>query len=120
MTRRPTFPALLVAAVVLAAAGSYLTGYVFLWSTTRAPEHATPLTAIEVGLARGQDPQVRGQLLLSAAIGFGLVAATGAVLLVPAGDLCMARPASRAAPRSRGPGSLPTAESCSGARATDT
>jgi len=83
MTRRPTLPAILAAAVVLAAAGSYLTGYVFLWSTTRAPEHATPLTAIEVGLARGQDPQVRGQLLLSAAIGFGLVAATGAVLLVP-------------------------------------
>jgi type IV secretion system protein VirD4 len=72
-----------IAAIVFLGAGSYLTGYVFLWSATRSAAGATPWTPVRIALDSGHLPEVRSRLLGSAGIGFGLVGATGLVLLVP-------------------------------------
>jgi type IV secretion system protein VirD4 len=89
MTRAPSAEGshngwkLLVAALVAAATGLYVAGYLFLWSIGRPPLQATPLTPLQYGLHYGDRPDVRRSLAWTLVAGLGLSFGAGGLALRP-------------------------------------
>lgn len=74
-----TVGALLVSAV----AGSYLAGFLFLWSFDLNPWNATPLTVVQYALYYGDWPHIHGHLIWCSACSLLLVSAIPTALVWP-------------------------------------
>jgi type IV secretion system protein VirD4 len=89
MTRVPSaegslsVPKILVALLLAAAVGLYVSGYFFLWAIKEPPMAATPLTTLRYWHHYGDRSDVRRSLVWSLAAGMGLTFGTGALALIP-------------------------------------
>ncbi|MFM1990376.1 MAG: hypothetical protein RJA99_3333 [Pseudomonadota bacterium] len=84
MTAEPLSASRIAVAVAAALfAGSYLTGYFYLWATGREPMSATPIMAVEAGLSAAAAPGADPKLARSAAAGFGLAGLALGLVFMP-------------------------------------
>src|SRR5947207_3002223 len=79
----PSVPKILVALLLAAAVGLYVSGYFFLWAIKETPASATPLTTLRYWHHYGDRSDVRRSLIWSLAAGMGLTFGTGALALIP-------------------------------------
>lgn len=71
------------ALLLMAVAGLYVSGYLFLWAIRAQPLAATPLTPLLYGVHHGHRPEVRRPLLWSLAAGMGLSLGAGLIAVMP-------------------------------------
>lgn len=89
MTRAPSVeaslsPAKIIVALLLAAVvGLYVSGYFFLWSIKESPSQASPLTPIRYWYYYGDRADVRRTLFGSLVAGLGLTAVMSLIVLIP-------------------------------------